>query len=119
MTASALYTFTMYVISPPPYAFPGASANPVTSCLPFASSVQILGSWDNFNIPYKLEKDRQRGQGYWSGCHTFENIICNGDPDQRLKRRSGALEQGGLYWYHVRIDDWMLVGYELTVISST
>ncbi len=65
------------------------------------SRVELLGSWDNFNTPYAMEKDVQRGHGYWFGCHSFKNIICDGDPGQDLEGRDGGLRMGGTYWYYV------------------
>ena len=50
-----------------------------------------------------MERDTRMGGGYWKGCHTFTNIICDGQAkDTALHGRDGALKMGGTYWYHVR-----------------
>ncbi|TKA23784.1 hypothetical protein B0A50_07066 [Salinomyces thailandicus] len=66
--------------------------------------VELLGSWDNFEQPYRMHHDRRRGKGHWSGCFKFENIIFDGDSLHQSKPRSGGLKQGGLYWYYYRLD---------------
>ncbi|KAE9990973.1 hypothetical protein EG327_000686 [Venturia inaequalis] len=71
---------------------------------PNARKVELLGSWDNFSGSYAMTKDSRRGHGIWSGCHTFKNIICDGDSDIH-EARSGGLKMGGTYWYFYRIDD--------------
>ncbi|KAL5388104.1 hypothetical protein DPSP01_003095 [Paraphaeosphaeria sporulosa] len=67
-------------------------------------SVELFGSWDNFSKPYQLQRDRRRGHGVWSGCYTFDNIICDGDFENVGQRRSGALKMGGTYWYYYSVD---------------
>ncbi|CAD6594471.1 MAG: hypothetical protein ASARMPREDX12_009034 [Alectoria sarmentosa] len=67
-------------------------------------SVEILGSWDNFSKPYQLKRDRRTGPGQWRGCHTFENITCDGDPLQPSTSRDGGLKMGGTYWYFYVLD---------------
>ncbi|TID18079.1 hypothetical protein E2P81_ATG11046 [Venturia nashicola] len=69
-----------------------------------ARKVELLGSWDNFSASYAMTKDCRRGPGIWSGCHTFKDIICDGDCDIH-EARSGGLKMGGTYWYLYRIDD--------------
>lgn len=69
------------------------------------STVELLGSWDNFERPYRLHRDFSRGKGTWVGCHTFENIVFDGDRLEWRKPRNGALKQGGRYWYFYRLDD--------------
>ena len=67
-------------------------------------SVEILGSWDNFSKPYQLKRDRRTGPGQWRGCHTFENITCDGDTLLNASTsRDGGLKMGGTYWYYVRL----------------
>ena len=66
-------------------------------------SVEILGSWDNFSKPYQLKRDRKTGPGQWRGCHTFENITCDGDTLDASTSRDGGLKMGGTYWYYVRL----------------
>ncbi|KIW04902.1 uncharacterized protein PV09_04073 [Verruconis gallopava] len=72
---------------------------------PTARKVELFGSWDNFSEPYSMELDRQRGRDFWTGCHSFRNIICDGDEDGIHEKRSGGLKMGGTYWYFYRIDD--------------
>ncbi|QDS77627.1 hypothetical protein FKW77_002516 [Venturia effusa] len=69
-----------------------------------ARKIELLGSWDNFSGSYAMTKDSRRGHGIWSGCHTFKDIICDGDSDIH-EARSGGLKMGGTYWYFYRIDD--------------
>ena len=66
-------------------------------------SVEILGSWDNFSKPYQLKRDRRTGPGQWRGCHTFENITCDGDTLNASTSRDGGLKMGGTYWYYVSL----------------
>ncbi|KAJ4288408.1 hypothetical protein N0V90_011643 [Kalmusia sp. IMI 367209] len=69
-----------------------------------AQTVELLGSWDNFTTSYQLQRDRRRGRGVWSGCYTFDNIICDGDLKNVGEPRSGALKMGGTYWYYYNVD---------------
>ncbi|KAI9809153.1 MAG: hypothetical protein M1825_002443 [Sarcosagium campestre] len=71
---------------------------------PATQSVQLFGSWDNFNKPYPMERDSRRGGGYWRGCHTFENIISDSDCASRGRSRNGGLKMGGKYWYYYQLD---------------
>ncbi|KAL1963581.1 hypothetical protein VTN77DRAFT_8026 [Rasamsonia byssochlamydoides] len=71
---------------------------------PNVRSVELLGSWDNFNRPYPMEQDKRVGAGHWRGCHTFTDIICDGNPQSRSPGRSGGLKMGGTYWYYYRLD---------------
>lgn len=50
-----------------------------------------------------MKRDSRRGHGYWTGCHTFRDIICDGDLADIHERRDGGLKQGGTYWYFVRL----------------
>jgi hypothetical protein len=70
---------------------------------PHVRSVKLLGSWDNFSKPYVMERDKRVGAGHWRGCHTFSNIVCDGQPNSMGRARSGGLKMGGTYWYYVRI----------------
>ncbi|KAL8987845.1 MAG: hypothetical protein Q9177_002999 [Variospora cf. flavescens] len=67
-------------------------------------TVDLLGSWDNFQEAYPLQKDRQAGPGHWRGCHTFKNIICDGQHLNPSASRNGGLKMGGTYWYFYRLD---------------
>ena len=64
-------------------------------------SVELFGSWDIFEKPYQLSRDKRAGKGQWRGCHRFENIVCDGDPSDVSLKRDGALKMGGTYWYYV------------------
>src|SRR5436190_23967549 len=69
---------------------------------PWARAVELLGSWDNFAEPYRMERDDRKGEGHWTGCHSFKDIICDGDLSELPSpKRSGGLKQGGTYWYYV------------------
>ncbi|KAG9698805.1 hypothetical protein KCU95_g2281, partial [Aureobasidium melanogenum] len=72
---------------------------------PDVQTVELFGSWDNFSRPYRMQSDGHRGRGVWTGCHSFENIICDGDCINQLRPRNGALKQGGTYWYYYKLDD--------------
>ena len=52
-----------------------------------------------------MERDRRKGRGFWSGCHTFNDIICDGDDEGIHEKRAGGLKMGGTYWYFYRVDD--------------
>ncbi|KAA6406595.1 MAG: hypothetical protein FRX48_09650 [Lasallia pustulata] len=69
------------------------------------SSVNLLGSWDNFSKAYPMQKDSRIGRGHWRGCHSFQNIICDGDSLSTTGSRDGGLMMGGKYWYYYRLDD--------------
>lgn len=68
-------------------------------------TLNLYGSWDNFTIPYPMNKDLQTGSEYWHGCFNFSNIICDGRPGEAMRSRSGGLKMGGTYWYYYKIDD--------------
>jgi hypothetical protein len=70
-------------------------------------TVELLGSWDNFQRPYAMYHDKRRGHGFYTGCFQFENIIFDGSEVVWTKPRSGGLKQGGTYWYYFRLDDGM------------
>ncbi|KAL2818394.1 hypothetical protein BJX63DRAFT_73669 [Aspergillus granulosus] len=72
---------------------------------PHVRSVKLLGSWDNFSKPYVMERDKRVGAGHWRGCHTFSNIICDGQPNNMVPARTGGLKMGGTYWYYYLLDD--------------
>ncbi|PLB37357.1 uncharacterized protein BDW47DRAFT_117995 [Aspergillus candidus] len=71
---------------------------------PHVRSVKLLGSWDNFSKPYVMERDRRTGAGQWRGCHTFTDIVCDGQ-SQSPSSRSGGLKMGATYWYYYLLDD--------------
>lgn len=64
-------------------------------------TVELYGSWDNFANGYFLQHDLHKGCGNWTGVPHFPRIICDGDRLNWSKPRSGALKQGGRYWYYV------------------
>jgi hypothetical protein len=70
-------------------------------------TVELLGSWDNFQRPYAMYHDKRRGHGFYTGCFQFDNIIFDGSEVVWTKPRSGGLKQGGTYWYYFRLDDGM------------
>ncbi|KAL2833936.1 hypothetical protein BJY01DRAFT_89938 [Aspergillus pseudoustus] len=72
---------------------------------PHVRSVKLLGSWDNFSKPYVMERDKRVGGGHWRGCHTFSNIVCDGQPNNMVPARTGGLKMGGTYWYYYLLDD--------------
>ncbi|KAF2874052.1 hypothetical protein BDV95DRAFT_604266 [Massariosphaeria phaeospora] len=74
-------------------------------CQSAAQTVELLGSWDNFCKPYQLKRDLRRSSAIWTGCWTFDNIICDGDLNNLCARRNGALKMGGTYWYYYKVDD--------------
>ena len=70
---------------------------------PSTRTVELLGSWDNFSRPYRLERDLRMGRGHWRGCHSFKDITCDGDTERSVQRRNGGLRMGGTYWYFVSL----------------
>ncbi|KAK5055335.1 hypothetical protein LTR84_013085 [Exophiala bonariae] len=72
---------------------------------PSTRSVALFGSWDNFSTSYRMQRDSRTGQEHWSGCHSFSNIICDGDPQPSGTPRDGGLKMGGTYWYYYKLDD--------------
>lgn len=72
---------------------------------PVTRTLQLYGSWDNFTTSYSMSRDLQAGSDYWSGCFNFSNIICDGNPGDIMRSRSGGLKMGGTYWYYYKIDD--------------
>ncbi|OCT49817.1 hypothetical protein CLCR_06809 [Cladophialophora carrionii] len=72
---------------------------------PSTRSVQLYGSWDNFSTPYPMQRDSRTGPEHWSGCHSFSNIICDGDVEGNNTPREGGLKMGGTYWYYYTLDD--------------
>ncbi|PGH15909.1 hypothetical protein AJ79_02076 [Helicocarpus griseus UAMH5409] len=72
---------------------------------PNARTVKLLGSWDNFSKAYPMERDSRIGRGHWKGCHTFTNIICDGETNSPPPGRDGGLRMGGTYWYYYQLDN--------------
>ncbi|KAI1090856.1 hypothetical protein F5B19DRAFT_493979 [Rostrohypoxylon terebratum] len=50
-----------------------------------------------------MERDPRRARSQWRGCHTFNNIICDGDQITNQKR-SGGLKMGQTYYYYYELD---------------
>lgn len=48
-----------------------------------------------------MQRDTRRGREHWTGCHSFENIICDGNLSTAGSTRDGGLKMGGTYWYYV------------------
>lgn len=48
-----------------------------------------------------MSRDARTGPEHWRGCHTFENIICDGNLKATGLARDGGLKMGGTYWYYV------------------
>ncbi|KAK7517738.1 hypothetical protein IWZ03DRAFT_179609 [Phyllosticta citriasiana] len=69
-----------------------------------AFSVELRGSWDNFNHSYHLQQDLRRSSTNWVGIFTFKDIICDGDSDGPAEKREGCLSMGGTYWYHYLVN---------------
>ena len=67
---------------------------------PSVQAVYLVGSWDNFSKTYSMERDIRRDHGQWRGCHSFKNIICDGDSGSS-PRRDGGLKMGQTYYYYV------------------
>ncbi|KAL9598542.1 MAG: hypothetical protein Q9219_004444 [cf. Caloplaca sp. 3 TL-2023] len=67
-------------------------------------TVDLIGSWDNFQQAYPLQRDRRAGPGHWRGCHSFKNITCDGHSLDPSISRDGGLRMGGTYWYFYRLD---------------
>ncbi|KAF2104105.1 hypothetical protein NA57DRAFT_70318 [Rhizodiscina lignyota] len=86
---------------------------------PRAYSVELLGSWDNFNQAYPLTRDTRRGGGQWTGCYRFENIILDGDTQPKEGKRTGGLKMGSTYWYYYRVDGGMVETYDEAEPNTT
>lgn len=52
-----------------------------------------------------MQRDGRVGPEHWTGCHSFENIICDGNTSENSQRRDGGLRMGGTYWYYYKLDD--------------
>ncbi|KAI0480638.1 hypothetical protein GGR56DRAFT_284055 [Xylariaceae sp. FL0804] len=50
-----------------------------------------------------MERDVRRDRTQWRGCHTFDNIICDGDQVGHTER-SGGLKMGRTYYYYYELD---------------
>ena len=49
-----------------------------------------------------MRQDRKVGHTNWRGCHSFTDIICDGESLQAIGgKRDGGLLMGGKYWYFV------------------
>jgi hypothetical protein len=69
---------------------------------PSVQAVYLVGSWDNFSIPYLMERDTRRDRGQWRGCHLFKDIVCDGDSGY-TPSRDGGLKMGQTYYYYVSV----------------
>ncbi|KAJ8065721.1 hypothetical protein OCU04_006391 [Sclerotinia nivalis] len=84
---------------------------------PRTQSVQLVGSWDNFTKRYPMERDSRRSREQWRGCHTFNDIICDGDGNGSIKR-TGGLKMASTYYYYYEIDDGIEV-HDTAIPSTT
>ncbi|RYP64707.1 hypothetical protein DL771_008664 [Monosporascus sp. 5C6A] len=50
-----------------------------------------------------MERDTRRDRGQWRGCHTFKDIVCDGDRVSGTSR-SGGLKMGETYYYYYELD---------------
>ncbi|KAI0115166.1 hypothetical protein F4814DRAFT_309349 [Daldinia grandis] len=50
-----------------------------------------------------MERDIRRDRSQWRGCHTFNNIVCDGDQVKNHKR-NGGLKMGHTYYYYYELD---------------
>lgn len=48
-----------------------------------------------------MERDARRSRGQWRGCHTFQDIVCDGDQSFISPKRTGGLRMGQTYYYYV------------------
>ncbi|MCJ1377823.1 hypothetical protein MMC17_000919 [Xylographa soralifera] len=51
-----------------------------------------------------MQKDPRTGSGHWRGCHSFTNIVCDGDTVKPTDGRNGGLMMGGTYWYYYQLN---------------
>ena len=100
MAATTLVTFLLYVEGPT-LLFVADRVKSETPC--HVASVHLYGSWDNFSRCYSLQRDPKLGKGRWRGCHSFTDIICDGDDVHPYRKRNGGLLEGGRYWYYVGV----------------
>lgn len=47
-----------------------------------------------------MERDIRRDRGQWRGCHSFKDIVCDGD-NGYSPGRNGGLKMGQTYYYYV------------------
>ncbi|KAF3770503.1 hypothetical protein M406DRAFT_336169 [Cryphonectria parasitica EP155] len=50
-----------------------------------------------------MERDSRRDRGQWRGCHTFQDIVCDGDRPAP-SRRNGGLKMGQPYYFYYELD---------------
>ncbi|KAF3063563.1 hypothetical protein GL218_01378 [Daldinia childiae] len=50
-----------------------------------------------------MERDIRRDRNQWRGCHTFNNIVCDGD-QVKIRKRNGGLKMGHTYYYYYELD---------------
>lgn len=50
-----------------------------------------------------MQRDARRSREHWTGCYSFENIICDGNVSTTGGTRNGGLKMGGTYWYYVSL----------------
>jgi hypothetical protein len=89
-----------------------------SSISPSTRSVNLVGSWDNFQRRYPMEKDSRKGAGEWRGLHSFKDITLDGD-GARSPKRNGGLKMGHDYWYYVCICVFLLLIFSDIHLLST
>ena len=65
-----------------------------------------------------MQRDARRGKEHWTGCHSFENIICDGKVGAAGTARDGGLKMGGTYWYYVSSSSGEGTGIKLINICA-
>lgn len=50
-----------------------------------------------------MERDNRRAHGQWRGCHSFKDIICDGD-QAATHKRDGGLRMGQTYYYYYELN---------------
>ncbi|KAH8910253.1 hypothetical protein BR93DRAFT_469390 [Coniochaeta sp. PMI_546] len=50
-----------------------------------------------------MERDIRRDRGQWRGCHSFKDIVCDGE-DGYSPSRDGGLKMGQTYYYYYELD---------------
>lgn len=51
--------------------------------------------------PYPMKRDSRIGPEHWSGCHSFTDIIYDGQANGLHQPRHGGLKMGGMYWVSI------------------
>jgi hypothetical protein len=74
--------------APPPFAsITSTDRDRSLPSITYASSVEVIGSWDNYRTATALEQDRRVGRDVWKAILTA----------------NGGLEMGSEHFYYVRV----------------